>query len=125
MRASRDANAKQPAIEAELRKKPLLREQRALAARNKRNNHMVETFQYPELDCFSVNFTVNYLSSPFEWAPTAKYEVVLDVPPQGGVVLRFPFSVVKLNIVSNQDANQALVFDTYRKYVPIVIDTQN
>ena len=71
MRASRDANAKQPAIEAELRKKPLLREQRALAARNKRNNHMVETFQYPELDCFSVNFTVNYLSSPFKWSPTA------------------------------------------------------
>ena len=58
MRATRDANAKQPDIEAELGKKPLVREQWDLAARNKRSNPQMETFQYPDLDCFSANFTI-------------------------------------------------------------------
>ena len=58
MRATRDANAKQPDIELELSKKPHVREQRALAARNKRGNPQMGTSQYPDIDCFSANFAI-------------------------------------------------------------------
>ena len=58
MRSTRDADTKQPDIESELSKKPLVREQVALAARNKRSNPQIETSQHPDIDCYSANFTI-------------------------------------------------------------------
>ena len=70
MRATIDANAKQSQVEEELSLKPHLKEARALEAR-KTQQPRWGSFQYPELDCLSVNSTVNYLSSPFGWTSTA------------------------------------------------------
>ena len=58
MRATGDANAKQPDVEIELSQEPLVREHRALEARNRRSNPQVETSQYPDIDCYSANFAI-------------------------------------------------------------------